>query len=70
MKFSARLGERDVVVLAGADWQGVEYYDANHVFSGIQNSFFNPFANAGWGTTKNFTDFLKQGGMVGQMLRQ
>lgn len=69
MKFSARLEERDVVVLAGADWQGVEYYDANHVFSGIQNSFFNPFASAGWGTTKNFTDFLKQGGMVGQMLR-
>lgn len=37
MKFASRLGNRDVVVLAGADWQGVEYYDANKGFSGIRN---------------------------------
>lgn len=37
MKFASRLGNRDVVILAGADWQGVEYYDANKGFSGIRN---------------------------------
>ena len=36
-----------MVVLAGADWQGVEYYDANKGFSAIQNAFVNPFASAG-----------------------
>ena len=69
MKFSARLGNRNVVVLAGADWQGVEYYDANRGFSGIQSAFANPFSFAGTENPKNFVDFFMKGGLVGQMMR-
>lgn len=69
MKFSARLGNRNVVVLAGADWQGVEYYDANRGFSGIQSAFANPFSFAGTEKPKNFVDFFMKGGLVGQMMR-
>lgn len=69
MKFSARLGNRNVVVLAGADWQGVEYFDANRGFSGMQNPFSNPFSAGGGEKPKNFVQWFLQGGIVGQMQR-
>ena len=69
MKFSARLGSRNVVVLAGADWRGVEYYDANRGFSAIQNPFSNLFSNASTEKPKNAFEFFMKGGIVGQMQR-
>ena len=74
MKFSARLGNRNVVVLAGADWQGVEYFDANRGFAAVMNPFANPLSNlfpAGGGEEpKNFGQWFLQGGLVGQMQRK
>ena len=69
MKFSARLGNRNVVVLAGADWRGVEYYDANRGFSSVQNPFSNLFSNAGTEKPKNAFEFFMKGGILGQMQR-
>lgn len=69
MKFSARLGNRNVVVLAGADWQGVEYFDANRGFDSIQNPFANLFPAGGGEKPKNFGQWFMQGGLVGQMMR-
>ncbi len=72
MKFSARLGNRNVVVLAGADWQGVEYFDANRGFAATMNPFSSPFSNAfsgGGQEPKNFGQWFMQGGLVGQMQR-
>ena len=69
MKFSARLGNRNVVVLAGADWQGVEYFDANRGFAATMNPFSNPFSAGGGEAPKNFGQWFLQGGLVGQMQR-
>ena len=69
MKFSARMGNRNVVVLAGADWQGVEYYDANRGFSAIQNPFSNLFSGGSTEKPKNLFEFFMRGGVVGQMQR-
>lgn len=69
MKFTGQMGNRKVIVLAGADWQGVESYDANRVFSGIQNMFGNPFASSNTEKPKNMWEFFKQGGLIGQMQR-
>lgn len=63
MKFSARLGNRNVVVLAGADWQGVEYYDANRGFDAIANPFANLFPAGGGEKPKNFGQWFMQGGL-------
>ena len=69
MKFTARLGNRDVVVLAGADWQGVEYYDANRGFHAAMNPFGNPFPSGGGEQPKGFFQWWLQGGVIGQMQR-
>ena len=75
MKFTARLGNRNVVVLAGVDWQGAESYDANGGLNAVMNPFAaqNPFAGlfpAGGGEKpKNFGQWFMQGGLVGQMMR-
>lgn len=76
MKFAARPNGQDVVVLAGADWQGVEYYDANNmagnftnVLSGVQNAFGGMFSGKDAEKPKNKMEFFMQGGLVGQMLR-
>ena len=68
MKFTAQLGNRNVVVLAGADWQGVEYYDANRGFQATMNPFGNPFSGGGE-EPKGFLQGWLQGGVVGQMQR-
>lgn len=68
MKFTAQLGNRNVVVLAGADWQGVEYYDANRGFQATMNPFGNPFSGGGE-ELKGFLQWWLQGGVVGQMQR-
>lgn len=65
MKFTARLGNRNVVVLAGADWQGVEYYDANRGFQAVVNPFGNPFSAGGGEEPKGFLQWWLQGGVVG-----
>lgn len=74
MKFSAQLGNRNVVVLAGADWQGVEYFDANRGFAAVMNPFSNPlsnpFSSGGGEEPKNFGQWFLQGGLVGQMQRK
>lgn len=69
MKFSARMGSRNVVVLAGADWQGVEYYDANKGLSSLRNAFAEPIFSANTEEPKNFLDWFMKGGVVGQMQR-
>lgn len=69
MKFTARLGNRNVVVLAGADWQGVEYFDANRGFAATMNPFGNPFPSGGGEQPKGFFQWWLQGGVIGQMQR-
>lgn len=76
MKFTARLNGADVVVLAGADWQGVEYYDANNTFGnlanvlgGVQNVFGGMFSGGSTEKPKNKMEFFMQGGLIGQMMR-
>lgn len=77
MKFTAQIGGRAVVVLAGADWQGVEYYDANNtvgnltnVLGSVQNAFGGMFSSGGAEKPKNRMEFFMQGGLVGQMFHQ
>lgn len=85
MKFSARLGTQEMVVLAGADYQGVECYDANNViagfqniledgqnlFGGVQNALGSMFSGRKSKTEKpkNMWEFAMGGGIIGQMMR-
>ena len=76
MKFTARLNGADVVVLAGADWQGAEYYDANNtvgnltnVLGGVQNAFGGMLSGGSREAPKNKMEFFMQGGLIGQMMR-
>ena len=68
MKFTARLGNRNAVVLAGADWQGVEYFDANRGFDAVMNPA--AFPAGGGEEPKGFLQWWLQGGVVGQMQRK
>lgn len=73
MKYKGNMAGTDVVVICGADFQRLDYYDANRTSNGTPNMFGalgNLYANQSLEEPKNAFDWFMRGGVIGQMQRK